>query len=163
MFFDRCYKIKLITVQIRKSAHISHTSRLQLCQRCIGLQKEDCEIDLIMFQSSPLECSVRVSPSTERFPDVEVIQPVAYYESRCSKLARAMESLWPIFTLFTKINIIMDGEAVKRSCKSVCKRLKLELYENKQKASLLTGKLNMQATDLCKTALYDCTENTCVN
>lgn len=57
----------------------------------------------------------------------------------------------------------MDSEAVKCSCKSVCERLKLELYENKQKAPLLTGKLNMQATDLRKTALCDCTENTCMN
>lgn len=152
-----------MTVKTRKNVHISHASRLQLWQKYIGLQKDDCEIDLIMFSSSPLACLVRASPSTERFPDVKVIQPGAYYESRCSKLTRAMEGLWPIFTLFTKINIIMDSEAVKCLCTLVCQRLKPELYENKPKVPLLSRKLNMQATNLCETAFCDCTENIFVN
>lgn len=157
MFFGSFYKIKLITVQIRKNVHISHTGRLQLWQRYMGLQKDDCEIDLIMFSSSLLACSVRASPSTERFPDVKVIQPGAYYWSRCSKLTRAMEGLWPIFTLFTKINIIMDSEAVKCSCKSVGKIFKTELYENKQE-STFTKKMNMQVTNPCETVLCDSTQ-----
>lgn len=95
---------------------MSHTSRLWLWQRYVELQKEYREIDLIMFSSSLLACSVRARPSTERFPDVKVIQPGAYYWSRCSKLTRAMEGLWSIFTLFTKINIITNGEEVKCSC-----------------------------------------------
>jgi len=44
-----------------------------------------------------------------------------------------MEGLLPIFNLFTKINMIMDSEAVRCSCKSVCKRFKTELYENKER------------------------------
>lgn len=79
MGFGRCYKIKLRAVQIRKKVHRSHTSRIQLWQRYIGLPKKDCEIDLIMFSSSLLAYSVRASPSTERFTDVKVTQPGAYY------------------------------------------------------------------------------------
>lgn len=56
----------------------------------------------------------------------------------------------------------MDSEAVKCSCESVCKRLQTELYENKQKAPLLSRKLNMQATNLCETALCDSAQTTLV-
>lgn len=62
------------------------TTRLQLWQRYIALQKKKVysitkksEIDLIMFSSPLLAHSVRASLSTERFTDVKVIQPGAYY------------------------------------------------------------------------------------
>lgn len=74
-FFGKCYKIKLITIQIRKSLHVSHISGLQVWQRCIGLQKEGCEIDL-MFSSSLLACLVRSSPPPEIFLDVKIIKQV---------------------------------------------------------------------------------------
>lgn len=81
MGFGRDYKIKLRAVKIRKKVHRNHTTRLQLWQRYIGLQKKKkvCGIDLIMFSSSLLAYSVRASLSTERFTDVKVIQAGAYY------------------------------------------------------------------------------------
>lgn len=77
--FGRGYKIKLRAVRIRKKVHRNHTTRFELWQRYVGLQKKVCEIDLIMFSSSLLAYSVRASLSTERFTDVKVIQPGAYY------------------------------------------------------------------------------------